>query len=101
MVALVLVILLAIFIFGCILVDAFKQTAYLVEKETSDKLPTKRADELPKLPKTIDQEKWEHDKCMKCSNFDGYDVCLCKHHWGSVIQNTVEYCEKYGSFRYK
>lgn len=57
------------------------------------RVPSQRADELPILPKTEDIQAYQDNVCTKCPYFDGYDMCLRREHWGSVIQNTVEYCK--------
>ena len=61
----------------------------------------KRADELPKLDTDLKLILYMNEKCVNCKHFDEYDVCLCSKHWGSVINNTIAYCEKYGSFKEK
>lgn len=58
------------------------------------RVPSQRADELPILPETEDIQTYQDNVCTKCPYFDGYDMCLRREHWGSVIQNTVEYCKK-------
>lgn len=55
--------------------------------------PSQRADELPNLPETEDLQTYQDNVCTKCPYFDGYDICLRREHWGSVIQNTIEYCK--------
>lgn len=57
------------------------------------RVPSQRADELPTLPKTEDLQTYQDNLCTKCPHFDGYDMCLRREHWGSLIQNTVEYCK--------
>ena len=57
------------------------------------RVPSQRADELPILPKTEDIQTYQDNVCKKCPYFDGYDMCLRREHWGSIIQNTVEYCK--------
>lgn len=68
---------------------------YLIWCSISD---TARADELPELPETENLSLWEEEKCKNCKLFDKYDVCLARKHWGSVIQNTIEYCKKENSY---
>ena len=51
-----------------------------------------RADELPKLKESVELEEFINTHCVHCRCYDGYDVCLNRRHWGTVIQNTVEYC---------
>lgn len=56
-----------------------------------------RADELkslsaPGIEKTIDIGGYMEDTCKNCRFFDGYDVCDYPGHFGTVIQNTVDYC---------
>lgn len=57
------------------------------------RIPSKRADELPMLPKTEDLQTYQDKVCINCPHFDGYDMCLYRGHWGSVIQNTIEHCK--------
>ena len=58
------------------------------------RLPSYRADELSELPHTEDVQIYQDNVCVKCPYFDGYDMCLYREHWGSVIQNTIEYCKR-------
>lgn len=64
------------------------------KKPAAKRVQTHRADELPKLDKTVDLQKYQDKECIHCPHFDGYDMCLRREHWGTVIQNTVEYCKK-------
>lgn len=59
-----------------------------------------RADELPILKQKINNfDEYIKQKCEHCVFYDGYDVCRNSNHWGTVIQNTVEYCNNEGNFK--
>lgn len=60
--------------------------------------PAYRADELPMATYRVDFEAYIKEHCEKCSHYDGYDVCLHRSHWGTVIQNTVDWCYAKKSF---
>lgn len=61
--------------------------------EYNRRAPSCRADKLPALPKTDDVREYQDNVCKRCSHFDGHDMCLRREHWGTIIQNTVEYCK--------
>ena len=57
-----------------------------------------RADELPKKYCSISFDDYIKEKCEKCRLYDGYDVCRCRKHFGSVIENIIIYCSEQGNF---
>lgn len=42
---------------------------------------------------------WE--KCERCKNFEGYDMCLVKSNFGSVTKESKKKCEEQNLFEEK
>ena len=34
----------------------------------------------------------EHERCVNCVHFDGYDVCMHKQNFGSIVEDRVWRC---------
>jgi len=85
-----------------ILVDAVSKDLKNQEYDSeNDNTNVIRADELPKLKASYTFNKYVKKYCENCEFYDGYDMCLNYKHWGTVIQNSIEYCRKNKSFKEK
>lgn len=76
-----------------------------IKKSENKPKNTFRADEREPLnggcDKKVNMESWMEQFCTDCAFYDGHDICCNSRHWGTIIQNTVDYCEKENNYNPK